>query len=382
MIFLNLPRAVAWSIAIAAVSGVPTFAQGMAEMGAAHGMSATLGAGLHSQAGSTGSGMNKVYGSLNRSLNGLSGGSGGGSSAESSAGSGGGVAFDALGAPIDPRLTVQNAGKESNHLYDLAVQKEKAGKNLEAEQLYRRSLAVRERIWGTKDPAVFKIMNKIAQLLRKRGDLPATENCYRAILTAEVKHFGAGEYDLVPTLEKLGQVCFDEKKYDDSYNFFQQVYTQRSRKLGLDSPETVTSALELARAYTASGNLSDAADVLSKTVNAKSNDTGSPQMVKLLEAYMGVLDKQNKQEEYTRIKTKLDAMKPVPVANTEAPVVAPSATESTTSATDAVKIEAKSEVKTTASSSATIKAPDKREDKKVVDDKKVVEVTKTKDAGH
>jgi tetratricopeptide (TPR) repeat protein len=379
MDFSKLPRAVAWNIAIAAVSSVPSFAQGMAEMGAAHGMSATLGAGLHSQSGSTGAGMNKVYGSLNRSLNGMAGGSGDSSAAESS---GGGVALDALGAPIDPRLTVKNAGKESNHLYDLAVQKEKAGKNVEAEQLYRRSLAVRERIWGTKDPAVFKIMYKIAGLLRKRGDLPATEACYRAILTAQVKHFGAGEYELVPTLEKLGQVCFDQKKYDDSYNFFQQVYTQRSRKLGLDNPETVTAALELARAFTESGNLSDAADLLSKTVNAKLNDTGSPQMVKLLEAYMGVLKKQNKQEEYSRIESKLQTMKPVPVAKTEAPTAIPSSAASATNPADAVKTEAKSEVKTTESSSATIKASDKSEDKKAVQEKKVSEDTKTKDAGH
>lgn len=336
----KLPRAAAFSLTVSLMATIPSYAQGISEMGAVHGMGATMGAGLHSNAGAASGGLNSVYGSINKQLGGAaaaSGGGGGGGSADSG---------DLTGLPVDPRITVMTAGKESNHLYDLAVQKQKAGKNAEAEQLYLRSLAIRQSIWGNRDPAVWKIMGNVAALKCKRGDYAGAEQWYRVILTAELKHYGAGTYELVPMLEKMGQVTLQQKKYSDAQNYLLQVYTQRSRKFGLDGAETVASAMELSRAYAESGDLSSAAELLSKTVDAKLSDSGSPQMVKLLEAYMGVLKKQNKQEEFTRIESKLQTMKPVPVAKSEPAVEAPKATAGAENApTTPVKTETKTETK-------------------------------------
>ncbi len=381
----KLPRAAALSMMIALSSAVPSLAQGISEMGAAHAMGATLGAGLHRNAGGASNGLNNVYGSINKQLGGVSAAAAG-NAGSAAAGSNTAYAFaatDKNGDPIDPRITVRDAGKESNRLFDLAVQKQKAGKNAEAEQLYRRSLLIRERIWGSKDPAVTKIMGIIAELMRKRGDLAGAEVCYHAVLTTELKSYGAGTYELVPTLEKLGQICFDQKKYSDSYNYFQQVYTQRSRKLGVDSPATITAALELSKAYYESGNFSDAADLLSKTIDAKLNDSGSPQMVKLLEAYMNVLKKQNKQEELTRIETKLQSMKPSPAAaetkteTNKVETVKSETSKTETIKTDTIKMDVKTEGKTTEPSSVSTKSVDKVEEVKTVSAEK-----KIKDAGH
>jgi len=345
----KLPRAAAFSITVSLMATIPCFAQGISEMGAVHGMGATMGAGLHSNSGAASGGLNNVYGSINKQLGGAAAAAGGGSATLSSSN-------DLPGVPVDPRLTVMTAGKESNHLYDLAVQKQKAGKNAEAEQLYLRSLAIRQSIWGNKDPAVWKIMGNVAALKSKRGDYAGAEEWYRVILTAELKHYGAGTYELVPMLEKMGQVTLQQKKYADAQNYLLQVYTQRSRKFGLDGPETVASALELSRAYSESGDLSSAAQLLGKTVDAKVSDTGSPQMIKLLEAYMGVLKQQNKQEEFNRIESKLQTMKPVPVAKTEA--TAAEAPKVSSSDAEAVKTPAKTETKTTETKTTETKAAD------------------------
>lgn len=323
-------------------------AQGISEMGAVHSMGATMGAGLHSQSGAATGGLNSVYGSINKQLGGAAGAAGGGSVD---------IPTDALGMPIDPRLTVQAAGKESNRLYNLAVQKQKAGKNVEAEALYKKSIAVRQAIWGTKDPAVTKLMSTVAGLMRKRGDLAGAETWYRSILKAELKRYGAGTYELVPTLEKLGQVSLEQKKYADAQNFLQQVYTQRSRKFGLDNAETIAAALELSRAYSESGDLTDAAEILSKTVDAKLNDSGSPQMIKLLEAYMSVLKKQNKQEEFTRIESRLQTMKPVPVAKSEAATGVPTASSDEVKAAADANLPADGKAPANAKAPADVKSP-------------------------
>ncbi|CAN5229132.1 hypothetical protein BH10CYA1_BH10CYA1_07910 [soil metagenome] len=344
------PRVAALSLTSALMATIPCHAQGISEMGAVHGMGATMGAGLHSNAGAASGGLNSVYGSINKQL---------GSAAASSGGGGGSVdSNDITGLSVDPRLTVMTAGKQSNHFYDLAVQKQKAGKNAEAEQLFLRSLAIRQSIWGNRDPAVWKIMGNVAALKYKLGDYAGAEQWYRVILTAELKHYGAGTYELVPMLEKMGQATLQQKKYSDAQNYLLQVYTQRLRKFGADGPETVASALELSRAYSESGDLSSAADLLSKTVDAKLSDSGSPQMVKLLEAYMGVLKKQNKQEELTRIESKLQTMKPVPLAKSEPAVEAPKVPAAAVVPPKAVvKTETKTETKTEAKTETKTAAP-------------------------
>ncbi|MBS1957007.1 MAG: tetratricopeptide repeat protein [Cyanobacteria bacterium SZAS-4] len=373
----KLPRAAVFSLTISLAATIPCFAQGISEMGAVHGMGATMGAGLHSNAGAASGGLNNVYGSINKQLGGAASASSGGSSSALD------TSGDLTGLPVDPRLTVATAGKASNHYYDLAVQKQKAGKNAEAEQLYLRSLSIRQSIWGNKDPAVWKIMGNIAALKCKRGDYAGAEQWYRVILTAELKHYGAGTYELVPMLEKMGQVSLQQKKYNDAQNYLLQVYTQRLRKFGLDGPETVASALDLSRAYSESGDLSSAAELLSKTVDAKLSDSGSPQMVKLLEAYMGVLKKQNKQEEFTRIESRLQTMKPVPVAKSEPAAEAPKGVPGTPeSPPSAVKTERKTEVKTEskieAKTTETKPVESKSTESKTVDAKTTVTKTDTK----
>lgn len=340
MIQWRLLRGAAFSLSLSLISTIPVCAQGLSEMGAVHGMSATMGAGLHSQAGAASGGLNSVYGSLNKQLGGAASGAGGGGSSSSA---------DFPNVAIDPRLTVATAGKESNHLYDLAVQKQKAGKNLEAEQLYIRSASIRQAIWGNKDPAVWNIMEKIGALKTKRGDYAGAEQWYRIVLTAELKHYGPGVYELVPILEKMGQVSLQQKKYSDAENYLQQVYTQRSRKFGVDNADTVATAIDLARAYSESGDLKNAADILNKTIAAKSNDAGSPQMVKVLQTYATVLKKQNKPEELASIEAKLSTMRPAaPAVTTETTKTSTTTSETTevTGGGDASKV-TKSETKVT-----------------------------------
>lgn len=93
----------------------------------------------------------------------------------------------------------------------------------------------------------------------------------------------------MPILEKLGVLCHDQKKYSDAENYLQQVYMQRSRRSGFENADTVKVAMELAQNRVDTNDFSGAAEVLKKSVDAKSADTGSPQMVKLIQAYIAVL---------------------------------------------------------------------------------------------
>lgn len=161
-----------------------------------------------------------------------------------------------VGAPAfvgDSREIAKNVADKANQLYAAAQQKEKAGKLAEAESMYRMSAGWRERVWGTKDPAVFVIYGRIAELCKKMNKLPEAEAAYRRQNVCGVRIYGAGAFEVTPVLNKLGDCCFTQNKLPDAISAYRQVYILRKRKLGDANEETLDIQLKLARALKMNG---------------------------------------------------------------------------------------------------------------------------------
>lgn len=161
-----------------------------------------------------------------------------------------------VGAPAfvgDSREIAKNVADKANKLYAAAQQKEKAGKLAEAESMYRMSAGWRERVWGTKDPAVFVIYGRIAELCKKMNKLPEAEAAYRRQNVCGVRIYGAGAFEVTPVLNKLGDCCFTQNKFPDAISAYRQVYILRKRKLGDANEETLDSQMKLARALKMNG---------------------------------------------------------------------------------------------------------------------------------
>ena len=247
--------------------------------------------GLHSQAGAMTGGLNGLFNSAAGSMQGASKSSGAG------AGYGGPGAYQGydLRGP-DPHMTVKKIGEESNKLFVLAQQKEKAGKMTEAEKLYMQSAMYRERLWGDRDPAVIRIVFTLGQIAFKKGNYPAAEADFSRTLTAQLKTYGIGSFQLCTVLKWLGDTYFMENKFSDASNSYKQVYGLRQRQLGDNHNDTIAAAVMLAKADMGSDNLAEAKDLLKQVLDNKEQAGAgtSPTLLPVLDTYAAVLRKMNK----------------------------------------------------------------------------------------
>ncbi|MCC7528688.1 MAG: tetratricopeptide repeat protein [Candidatus Melainabacteria bacterium] len=171
------------------------------------------------------------------------------------AGAGAGSALPLVG---DSRVIAKNVADKANAFFNEAQKKEKAGKLAEAEALYRSSAAWRERVWGTKDPAVFVIYGRLGKLCTKQNKLPEAEAAYRRQVTCAVRLYGAGAYEMCPILINLAQTCMAENKLPDAISTYRQVYQLKKRKVGDTNAETLAVMLKLAYALKQNGNAVEA----------------------------------------------------------------------------------------------------------------------------
>ncbi len=248
-----------------AITAAPVGAQGIGEYGGVLGMPKPMPTG-HAGA------LQNLYGA--GSLDKVTGGQ--------SAGAGAGMPL--VG---DSRVIAKNVADKANAYFNEAQKKEKAGKLAEAEMLYRSSAAWRERVWGTKDPAVYVIYGKIGALCTKQNKHSESEAAYRRQIACSVRLYGAGAYESCPVLSHLAEACMAQSKLPEAISTYRQLYQLKKRKLGDTNAETLGSMLKLAGALKQNGNTAEA-DAMAKE-GAKLAQA-SPENALLVQAFNEVVN--------------------------------------------------------------------------------------------
>lgn len=177
-----------------------------------------------------------------------------------------GAATAAAGnAPIvgDSRVIAKNVADKANAFFNEAQKREKAGKLADAEALYRSSVTWRERIWGTKDPAVFVIYGRIGALCVKQGKMAEAEAAYRRQIACAVRLYGAGAYEMCPILGALAETSVAQNKLPDAITSYRQIYQLQKRKMGDTNSLTLDAMWKLAKTLKANGASAEA-DALAK----------------------------------------------------------------------------------------------------------------------
>lgn len=88
----------------------------------------------------------------------------------------------------------------------------------EAETVYREMLDAQRKFLGNDHPDTAGGMSALAQILRRRGDLPAAEALLRESLAVREKKL-PDAWHTFHARSQLGQVLFDQKKYDEAEQF-------------------------------------------------------------------------------------------------------------------------------------------------------------------
>ncbi len=123
--------------------------------------------------------------------------------------------------------------------------------------MYRRSLAIREKVYGPHHPAVGRTLNNLALLYRKQGRLSEAEPLYRRNLAIVEKSLGTDHQDVGTALSNLADLYGAQGRIVESESLFRRGVAIREKALGPDHPDVATSRGNIADLYRKQGRWAD-----------------------------------------------------------------------------------------------------------------------------
>ncbi len=120
------------------------------------------------------------------------------------------------------------------------------GRYSEAEPLYRRALAIDEKVLGREHPHVATSLNNLAFLLNKQGKYREAEPLYRQALAMDEKVYGREHPEVATDLNNLAELLREQGKYTAAEPLYRRALAIREKKLGREHPEVAQSLNNLA----------------------------------------------------------------------------------------------------------------------------------------
>ena len=174
----------------------------------------------------------------------------------------------------------------------------------QAEALFRRSLAIRERVLGGDHVGLVQNINNLAALHYTRGELAQAEPLFRRALDISEKTLGESHPDVAVTLSNLARLCFRKNDFTSAAPLLLRLLSIKERALGPDHPEVAAIIASLAKVRAAEGDLNAAEQLArraltSKEATAKPDD---PSLAPSLEALADVLAGRGKHDEERQLR--------------------------------------------------------------------------------
>ena len=104
------------------------------------------------------------------------------------------------------------------------------GQRRQAEPLYERALAIREKALGPNHPDVAESLNNLAVLYRDKGQQPQAEALHKRALAIREKAFGPDHPDVATSLNNLAVLYFFQGHYQQSEPLWQACAWRSERR--------------------------------------------------------------------------------------------------------------------------------------------------------
>ena len=134
-------------------------------------------------------------------------------------------------------------------LNNLALVYGAQAKYTEAEGLFKRALAIREKALGTNHADVGRSLNNLANVYQAQGKYSEAEGLCKRALAIHEKALGAGHPGFANTLNLLAGIYQAQGKYSEAERLFERALAIREKALGVGHPEVARSVNNLAQVY-------------------------------------------------------------------------------------------------------------------------------------
>ena len=134
-------------------------------------------------------------------------------------------------------------------LNNLAALYRNQGAYAKAEPLYERALAIREKALGPEHPDVATSLNNLAVLYRNQGAYAKAEPLYERALAIREKALGPEHPDVAMSLNNLALLYDNQGAYAKAEPLYERALAIREKALGPEHPDVATSLNNLAELY-------------------------------------------------------------------------------------------------------------------------------------
>jgi tetratricopeptide (TPR) repeat protein len=188
-------------------------------------------------------------------------------------------------------------------LNNLAELYRNLGRLSEAEPLFERSLAIKEKSLGDDHAAVATALNNLAILYAAQGRLTEAESLHERSLTIVEKSFGGNHPNVALTLNNLAILFAAQGRLSDAEPLYERSLSIREKSLGSNHPDVATSLNNLAILYADQGRLSEAEPrlELSLAIREKSLGGDHPDVADSLHNLANLYRKQGREAEAEKL---------------------------------------------------------------------------------
>ncbi|MBI3373963.1 MAG: CHAT domain-containing protein [Betaproteobacteria bacterium] len=144
----------------------------------------------------------------------------------------------------------------------------------EAEPLYRRSLAIREKALGLEHPDVAASLYKLAELYRAQGRYAEAEPLLRRSLAILEKALGPEHRYVAIPLNNLAELYQTQGRYAEAEPLYRRALAIREKALGPEHPAVARSLNDLATLYHSQSRYADAEPLLRRSLAIREKALG------------------------------------------------------------------------------------------------------------
>jgi tetratricopeptide (TPR) repeat protein len=169
----------------------------------------------------------------------------------------------------------------------------------EAERLYLRALAIREKALGPDHPDTANSLNNLALLYDNQGRYDDAEPLYQRALAIREKVLGPDHPKTATSLNNLAALYVAQSRYDEAEPLYRRALAIREKALGPDHPDTATSLNNLALLYKKQGRYEQAEPLYQRALAIREKALGPdhPDIATSLNNLAGLYDNQGRYEQ-------------------------------------------------------------------------------------
>jgi tetratricopeptide (TPR) repeat protein len=137
---------------------------------------------------------------------------------------------------------------------------------VEAEPLFKRSLAIREKALGPGHPDVANSLNKLAFLFRTQGRYAAAEPLYKRAIAIREKALGPDHPAFATPVDNLATLYRNQGRYADAEPLYRRALAIREKAFGADHRDVATTLYNLSELYHRQSRYADAFPLVQTTI--------------------------------------------------------------------------------------------------------------------